>query len=212
MTEPITLFVDKFWISPYVFSAFVALHEKGIAFETATLSVYEGEHRGAEYRDRSVTGRVPALRHGDFWVAESSAIVEYLEETFPNPRVLPASIPERARARQVMAWVRSDLMAIRDERPTSTMFYARAPAPLSTAGVEAVERLLHAASMLVPDGRTSMFAAWSIADADLAMMLERLILNGHDVGPKLRAFADTQWSRPSVRAFVERERLPYVGP
>ena len=37
------------------------------------------------YRDRSLTAKVPALEHDDFWLAESSAIAEYLEEAFPPP-------------------------------------------------------------------------------------------------------------------------------
>src|SRR4051812_37367720 len=123
MADRITLFVDKFWISPYVFSCFVALEEKGLAFDTEVDSVYTGGHREPSYRDPSITGRVPALRHGDFWVAESSAIVEYLEDAFPAVKVLPVDVKERARARQVMAFVRSDLMPIREERPTTTLFY-----------------------------------------------------------------------------------------
>jgi glutathione S-transferase len=109
-----------------------------------------------------------------------------------------------------MAWLRSDLMAIREERSTVTMFYERATTPLSPAGQAAARQLLHVAELVVPDGATSLFGDWSTADADLAFMLQRLILNGHPVTEKLRAFADGQWARPSVRAFVERPRAPYV--
>ena len=59
-------------------------------------------------------------------LAESSAIAEYLEEVLPAPahaRLLPADVKNRARARQVMAWLRSDLGALRDERATVTMFF-----------------------------------------------------------------------------------------
>jgi glutathione S-transferase len=55
-----------------------------------------------------------------------------------------------------------------------------------------------------------LFHDFSIADADLAMMLQRLIANGEQVPSKLRAFAQAQWQRPSVRAFVNRPRPPYV--
>jgi glutathione S-transferase len=37
-------------------------------------------------------------------------------------------------------------------------------------------------------------------------MLHRLILNGHEIPAKVRTFAETQWQRPSIRAFVEHER------
>ena len=39
-------------------------------------------------------------------------------------------------------------------------------------------------------------------------MLHRLILNGHDVPANIRAFAEREWARESVRAFVEHERAP----
>ena len=211
--EPLTLHVDGFWTSPYVFAVFVALKEKGLPFSKREVNLHELAQRKPDFQARSVTGRVPVLEHGDFRLSESSAIVEYLEELFPAPKytaVLPAALRDRARARQIMAWIRSDLMPIREERPTHTIFYEPARAPLSEAGRAAAVKLIAAASAFVPDGKTALFDTFTIADADLAMMLQRLIANGHDVPPKLAAFAAAQWQRPSVRAFVERERIPYV--
>jgi glutathione S-transferase len=109
-----------------------------------------------------------------------------------------------------MAWIRSDLMPIREERATHTFFYKHPVQPLSREGKAAAEKLIAAASAFVPDGRTSLFDAFSIADADLAMMLMRLVGNGDPVPAKLRDFVTAQWQRPSVRAWVERERAPYV--
>ncbi|MSP63185.1 MAG: glutathione transferase [Myxococcales bacterium] len=210
----INLYVDSFWISPYAFSAFVALKEKGLAFETRTVNLAHKEQRAPEYQEPSLTGRVPAIEHDGFWLSESSAIIEYLEDAFASqryPRVLPEDLRERARARQIMAWVRSDLMGLREERPTTTMFYQRAQKPLSAVGREAEAKLIRVASSLIADGATSLFERFSIADADLAFMLQRLILNGHDVPAKLRDFAHAQWARPSVLAWTERERIPYEG-
>jgi glutathione S-transferase len=208
--DALVLHTDGFWISPYVYSVFVALHEKGLKFETRLVPLQDKAQERPEYRDRSLTGRVPSLEHGDFFLAESSAIVEYLEDVFPTPPVLPRDVKQRARARQIMAWVRSDLMPIREERSTHSIFYAPSREPLTKAGVQAAERLLRAADLLIADGRTALFDAFSIADADLALMLQRLILNGHEVRPKIRRFVEAVWERPSVRAFVERERPTYV--
>src|SRR5689334_8381430 len=102
----IVLYTDDFWISPYVFTCFVALHEKGLAFETRPVALQSSEQLASDYASRSVTARVPAIEHGGFWLAESSAIVDYLEDAFPapaHPRALPADVRERARARQVLA-------------------------------------------------------------------------------------------------------------
>jgi len=204
------LYVDRFWISPYVFSCFVALREKGIAFETREVGLDRGGQKTDDYRARSITGRVPSLSDGDFSLAESQAIIEYLEDYKPEPPILPRDPKSRARARQILAWIRSDLDALRAERPTSTMFYDHTSVPLSKAGEAAAAKLVDVASRVIPDGVSQLFGAWSIADADLAFMVHRLILNGHDVPAKVRDFAELQWSRPSVAEFVRRDRPTYV--
>jgi glutathione S-transferase len=210
-SKTLTLFADTFWISPYVFSCFVTLREKGLDFSVDPVALQTKEQDAPGYRDRSLTGRVPALRHGEFWLAESQAIIEYLDDAFPDaPRALPRDVQVRARARQVLAWLRSDLMALREERSTVTMFYERADRPLSAAGEAAAEKLLRVADLLIPAGSSSLFGAWSQADSDLAFMLHRLIKNGHEVPAKIRAYAEREWQRPSVQAFITHERATYV--
>lgn len=210
----LTLFVDRFWISPYAFSCFVALEEKRVPYETKEIGLDRKDHHDPVYRKSSLTGRIPALEHDGFWLTESNAIDEYLEDVFPPPahtRLMPADPRERARARQLLAWVRSDLLPIRDERATHTMFYERAKTPLSPKGEAAAATLLSAADLLVDANRPErLFETWSIADADLAFMLMRLVLNGHPVDAKIRAFAEAQWARPSIRKWIERTRPPYV--
>lgn len=204
-----TLYGENLWISPYVFSSFVALREKGIAFEMVELSLADGQHLQAELRDRSLTARVPSLEHDGFHLAESSAIAEYLEETFPppaSPPLLPATRRERARARQLMAWMRSDVPALRDERSTVTMFYRFKLPPLSPAGARDVAKLVRVAEALIPANGGGLFGAWCLVDSELAFMLHRLILNGDDVPARVRAWAERQWSRPSVQEFVTHAR------
>jgi glutathione S-transferase len=211
--EPLVLHIDGFWNSPYAFSAFVCLKEKRLPFAIREVKLHEKQQRTPEFEEKSVTARVPVLEHGAFRLSESSAIVEYLDETFgppDHPALLPAAPRDRARARQIMAWIRSDLMPIREERATHTFFYRHPVQPLSPAGRAAAERLIAAASAFIPDGRTSLFDGFCIADADLAMMLMRLVGNGDPVPAKLRDFVAAQWQRPSVREWVEHERAPYV--
>ncbi len=170
--------------------------------------------RRPEYQASSLTGRVPALRHADFWLSESSAISEYLAERFPFPdfpRIFPADFRDRARARQLMAWFRSDLMPIREERPTTSVFYEPATRPLSPAGEKTAAHLLRVADALIQPGRTTLFDTWCIADADFALMLQRLARSGHPVPDKVRAYIDANWQRPTVRKWVEHERPAYVG-
>ena len=125
MSETLTLYVDDQFLSPYAMSAFVALVEKKLPFDLRTISLDREENRDAAFRAVSLTGRVPTLVHGDFHLAESSAIAEYLDEVFADPAhpaLYPAAVTDRAVARQLQAWLRSDLMPIRQERSTEAVF------------------------------------------------------------------------------------------
>ena len=56
-----------------------------------------------------------------------------------------------------------------------------------------------------------MFGEWSIADADLALMLNRLVLNGDAVPERIADYARDQWQRPSIQQWVERFRQAHAG-
>jgi glutathione S-transferase len=209
MTDALTLWGEEHWESPYVFSVFVALREKGLDFQLRTLSLDKGEHRVGEYPSRSLTGRVPSLQHGDFWLAESSAIDEYLEEIFPPPRwprLYPEGPQARARARQIQAWLRSDLMALRAERPTTTIFMGEKAKPFTADGQKAAGQLLRAASELLPGGALHLFGSFTIADADLALMLHRLLASGDPMPEALAAYARAIWTRKSIQEWVKHAR------
>jgi len=204
------LYVDRNFASPYALVAFVSLLEKGLKFDMETLDLAVKANQEAAFAKTSITRRIPTLIHDGFTLSESSAICEYLDETFPGTRLYPKDPRDRARARQVQAWVRSDLMPIRDERPTFVVFCgARRPA-LSATARDAADKLLSAALTLL-DGRTdNLFGDWSIADVDLAMMLQRLIVLGDPVPQRLIDYATLQFRRPTVQQWIRQERPALV--
>ena len=203
---PLHLYVDSPFTSPYAMSVFVALREKGLAFETLTLDLDARQNQAADFAQRSLTQRVPTLVDGDFALSESSAITEYLDQAYPETSVYPADVQQRARARQVQAWLRSDLLPIRQERSTLVVFCGQKRPPLSADAQAAATKLISAAQALLADNREYLCGQWSIADVDLAVMLNRLILNGDAVPAQLVAYAQRQWLRPSVREWVELRR------
>lgn len=200
MQNQLTLFADSKLDSPYAMSAFVALEEKGLPYALETVDL--------KNRPPGHTGRVPSLKHGDYWLAESSAIAEYLAETFPfpsHPRLFPEDLRDRGICRMIQAWVRSDFLPIRMERPTSNVFGPRADQPLSPEAKRHVDRLLEGVAPLISD-RPTLFAQWCIADVDLALMLQRLNLNGDPLPQKVKAYAQGAWARPSVQKWVRLTR------
>jgi glutathione S-transferase len=210
--EALTLYVDARLLSPYALSVFVTLREKGLDFELRKVDLQAGEHTQPSFRLLSLTAKVPTLLHGDFALSESSAITEYLEERFPRPTfaaVYPSSAHERARVRQVQAWLRSDLMPLRVERPTNVMFGAPVDRPLSVAANEAAQKLFFAAEHWLRNGRDGYLASqWSLADVELTVMLNRLLLNGDVVPESLTSYARRQWQRPSIQSWVGLDRSP----
>lgn len=204
--RPLRLYVDAQFTSPYAMSVFVTLREKDLAFDTLALDLDAAHNQTPDYAQLSLTQRVPTLVHGDFALSESSAISEYLEEVYPETAVYPVNSQQRARARQVQAWLRSDLLPIRQERSTLVVFYGQKMPPLSPAAEAAASKLTGAAQALLAGGGDYLFGDWSIADVDLAVMLNRLILNGDSVPTELVAYARRQWQRPSVQAWVNLQR------
>lgn len=214
MPDDLVLYGTRIWTSPYVFSAFVALKEKGLPFRMELLDGEAGEHRKPAYQEPSFTGRVPALQHGAFWLAESSAIDEYLEEVFPppgHPRLYPVEPRARAHVRMIQAFLRSDLAALRAERPTDTLFRGAVARPFTPEGAAAAERLVRIAERFLPAGGSSVappFAggppggAFTIADADLALMLQRLVANGDPCPARLASYARAVFQRASVREWL----------
>jgi glutathione S-transferase len=202
------LYVDSQFTSPYAMSVFVCLHEKGLPFDFKTVDLSANEHHDPEFATTSITRRVPTLVHDGFALSESSAITEYIDETFPGARLYPADPRLRARARQVQAWLRSDLMPIRNERPTDVVFYGAKKAALSADARAEADKLFSAAQTLLGSRSDDLFGEWCIADLDLAIMLNRLILHGDPVPSPLVAYANRQWRRPAVQRWVTSPRPP----
>jgi glutathione S-transferase len=204
------LYVDADFASPYALVAYVSLLEKGLTFETEAVDLAARAHHRPDFSRTSITRRIPTLVHDSFALSESSAICEYIDETFPGTRLYPTDPCDRARARQVQAWLRSDLIPIREERPTLVVFCgAKRPALSATARVAA--DMLFSGALTLLEGRTdNLFGDWSIADVDLAMMLQRLIVLGDPVPPRLVDYATLQWRRPTLQQWVQRARPPLV--
>ncbi|MFV8799590.1 glutathione transferase [Yersinia sp. LJYL362] len=200
--QSIVLYTDADFFSPYVMSVFVSLTEKALPFTLSAIDLSAGENLREEFGKLSATRRVPTLIIDDFRLSESSAISEYLEERFPSPeyaRIYTQDRQERAKVREIQAWLRSDFMPIRAERPTEVAFAGMKMPLLSVQGRQAAHKLISGLERLLSDGRKNLFSEWCIADTDLALMLNRLVLNGDELPEYLRQYANYQWQRPSVQ-------------
>src|SRR5581483_7769952 len=160
--KSLRLFVDATWMSPYSYTVFTALKEKGIPFDIHEVRYEKGEVADPEFAGRSYTDLIPLLQHGDASFSESLAMLEYLEEVFPAPKhrsIFPADPIDRARARSLLSWYRCSFHALREERATETIFYkeARATKPLSQAAKEDIAPWLRMLKDLKKPGANFLF-------------------------------------------------------
>lgn len=88
----------------------IALALKGLDYQALPVNLLKGEQRAADYLALNPQGRVPALRtDGGTLLVQSPAVIEYLEETYPQPALLPADAEARARVRSVAALIGCDI-------------------------------------------------------------------------------------------------------
>jgi glutathione S-transferase len=200
----VTLYADSRWQCPWTFHVMVALEEMKLPYKLQAVRTPLAPELLTELQQHAILGNVPCLVDGDVWLTESIAISEYLSERYPKPPpLLPADVVERARARQVMLWVRTSMFALREERPTSSVFSRPISKPLSDRARADATELVRVAEQLVPAGRTTLFAEWCIADIDLSLALMRLLANSDPAMTKrLSDYALAQWDRKSVRRYL----------
>ena len=213
LTRQLTLYVEGYFTNVWDASCFVALTEKQLEFTTARGLLVGGQGVPPALRAQAGIGRMPALHHGELWLTESLAIIEYLEDVFAPPqypRVLPADPLERARARQVMMWLRSDMPALRDERPWQLSVYPSTPiGPLSRAAAKEAAELIELVDWL--DLRRDLLE-WNLSHADLSFALMRLASSGYPLSPAAQHLLELNLARPSVRAYVDHPRPPNPPP
>ena len=91
--------------SPFAWKVWLALEHKQAGYNLRVLSVDAGELRTPDFLAINPHGKVPAIVHGDFLLYESSAIVEYLEEAFPDSGapLWPQDLRLRALGRRLAA-------------------------------------------------------------------------------------------------------------
>jgi len=131
----------------------IALNLKGLRYEYIAVNLRSEEHLSARYKALNPQGFVPTLETDGQVLIQSPAIIEWLEERYPTPALLPGDSPGRARVRAFAAIVGCDIHPVNNRRIVE---YLRGPlrcdqgtinawcATWITAGFDAIEALLAA--------------------------------------------------------------------
>jgi maleylacetoacetate isomerase len=124
----------SFWRSSAAYRVRIALHWKGLSFETASKRLVAGEQRAADYLAVNPQGLVPALEHDGEVYAQSLAIVEYLDETHPEPPLLPPDPAGRAQVRALAQSIACDIHPLNNLR---VLEYLKGPLGQPPSAVDA---------------------------------------------------------------------------
>ena len=142
----------------------ILMRHKGIAFEELPPP---GGYGSAEYRAIVPSGNLPAMIHDGFMLADSEAIAEYLNEAFPEVAMLPGTIQDRAKAREMSRAHDTRLEpAVRAMYPQ--VAYDTRDADAVTAGGAAISKHLGAVDLLLSNNPLDPAQLW-ICDCGFAV-------------------------------------------
>lgn len=168
------LVLHNYWRSSAAWRVRTVLALKGLAWEAVPHDLRINEQTAADYVARNPQGLVPALEVDGAVLTQSLAIIEYLEERFPEPPLLPADPLERARVRAFALAIACDIHPVQNLR-VLRMLRARGldQAAVDAWAREVMEGGLAACARLI-EGRSGPFCfgeAVTLADVVLIPQL-----------------------------------------
>ncbi|GGE11963.1 maleylacetoacetate isomerase [Polymorphobacter glacialis] len=116
MTTAPELTLFSYWRSSAAYRVRLALAWKGLAYDVVPIDLRTGAQSAPEYTALNPQGLVPLLRIGEVSLTQSLAIIEYLDEVYPEPPLLPGDAVGRARVRAAAQTISSDVHPINNLR------------------------------------------------------------------------------------------------
>jgi len=123
-----------FFASSASFRVRIALNYKGLAYDQVSVNLRKGEQQADAYRAANAQALVPMLVDGDRRLIQSLAIMEYLEERYPQPALLPRDPLDRAYVRALCGIVACEIHPLNNLR---TLKHVRRTYGLDDAGIGA---------------------------------------------------------------------------
>ncbi|WP_016746887.1 maleylacetoacetate isomerase [Rhizorhabdus wittichii] len=106
------ILLHEFALSSASYRVRIALAMKGIAYQSRSYTLRRQEHRSAGYLAINPVGLVPCLEIDGLRLTQSLAIIDYLDQRFPEPRLIPAEPAERARVQAMAQTIACDIHPI----------------------------------------------------------------------------------------------------
>jgi glutathione S-transferase len=184
--------------SPYAWRAWLALEYKGIPYHHKLLSFGAGDLKTPEYAALNPRRRVPVLVDDDFVLAESGAIVEYIEDRWPNGPALLAHQPRKRAIQRRMVREADQYLAAVGTR------FATAP-PSEETAKDLRQELALWEGAVTGDYLTGDLSVVDLTVYPLMALLARIATRRPDfvksdfIGPRLSAWMDRMHALPIVQ-------------
>ena len=108
------LILSTYWRSSCSYRARIALNYKKLAYESKYVNIVSGEQKTPEYLAQNPIGHVPTLHIDGVPYVESVAIMELLEELYPDPPLLPKTPQDRARVRALVETINAGIQPLQN--------------------------------------------------------------------------------------------------
>ena len=109
MVRRLVLKLFGYFRSSAAFRVRIALNLKRLAYEQTFVNLRKNEQRAPEYLAKNPQGLVPLLDNGEAHLVQSLAIIEYLDEIHPSPKLLPNGPEDRVRVRALAQIIAADI-------------------------------------------------------------------------------------------------------
>jgi glutathione S-transferase len=206
--------------SPFVRKVRVALAEKGLDYELEPVFPFGVS---ADFRKISPLGKIPVLQEDDYYLPDSSAILDYLETAYPSPSLYPKDARDRGRAVFLEEYADGGISA----KMTGAIFFQRVVGPrfMGQPTDEAVVKKAidedapqvneYLEAQLAGGQQFFVNGALSIADIAVTSQYVNLAHAGYTVDaarwPNLAAYLDRMMSRPSFAGLIAEEKALFGG-
>jgi len=128
------MILHGYWRSSAAYRVRIGMALKGLIYDQSAHDLRLNEQKTTDYLALNPQGLVPALEVDGQVVTQSAAILEWLEETYPQPALLPADALDRARVRAMAALIASDIHPLNNLRVLKRL---REDFALDQAGIDA---------------------------------------------------------------------------
>ena len=175
------------------------LQELGVEFEAVTVNLIAGEHRRPEFLKINPAGKLPVLVDGDTVLTESIAIVTYLAEKYPEKKLIPTKLSQKAQVYRWLLFAATELEQPLWRIARHTNLYPEAkrlPADVVLAREDflpmaaVLDEHMQGRDFLVGDSATvaDFVTAYTLDWADMVQLLDDF--------PGLRSYMERMYARP----------------